>query len=293
MIKSMTGYGKAEAPLAGGRIVAEIRSVNHRYGEIYVKLPRILMAFENEVRKCVASRLKRGKIEVFVQQEGVAGQESLPRPNIQLAKAYYEAFVKIREELGVYEPVSLSLVASQRDVLGAGGESEEIVESLREQLLSAVESAVEGLDAMRLREGTALMEDLKARRTTLSSLIGQVAERAPQVVADAAKKMKERVAQLTGETGVDEGRLAQEIAFLADRCDITEELVRFDSHLRQFDDILLVEEPVGRKLDFLLQELNREVNTIGSKANDAEIASYVVQLKAELEKIREQVQNIE
>lgn len=292
MIRSMTGYGKAEAALAGGRIVVEIRSVNHRYGEIYVKLPRTLMAFENEVRKCAASRLKRGKIEIFVQQEGVAGQDSLPRPNIPLARAYYEAFVRIKEELGVDEPVSLALVASQRDVLGAG-ESEEMAESLREQLLAAVQGAAEGLDAMRLKEGSALMEDLKARRTTLSSLIGGVAERAPQVVADAAKRTKERVAQLTGESGVDEGRLAQEIAFLADRCDITEELVRFDSHLRQFDDILLVDEPVGRKLDFLLQELNREVNTIGSKANDAEIASYVVQLKAELEKIREQVQNIE
>lgn len=292
MIKSMTGYGKAEAPLAAGRIVTEIRSVNHRYGEIFVKLPRPLMAFENEVRKCVAARLKRGKIEVFVQQEGVAGPEALPRPNTQLAKAYYEAFARIKEELGLAEPVTLALIASQRDVLGAG-ESEEMAESLRAELLVAVQGAVEGLDAMRLREGAALLEDLQARRATLSFLIGRVAERAPQVVAEAGKRLAEKVAQLAGESGVDEGRLAQEIAFMADRCDITEELVRFDSHLRQFDETLLLEEPVGRKLDFLLQELNREVNTIGSKANDAEIASYVVQLKAELEKIREQVQNIE
>lgn len=292
MIRSMTGYGKAEAVLAGGRIIAEIRSVNHRYGEITVKLPRPLMAFENDVRKCVAGRLKRGKIDVFVQQEGVAGAGALPVVNLQLARAYHDAFYRMKEELGLHDPVTLSLIASQRDVLGAGG-SEELAESLHLELLAAVGNAVDSLDAMRLREGVALLEDLTERRETLSSLIGRLAERAPQAVADAGKRLKERVAQLAGESGVDEARLAQEIALLADRSDITEELVRFGSHLQQFDETLLMEEPVGRKLDFLLQELNREVNTVGSKANDAEIASCVVQLKAELEKIREQVQNIE
>ena len=292
MIKSMTGYGKAETVSAGGRIVAEIRSVNHRYGEIYVKLPRQLMACENEVRKTVAGRLKRGKIEVFVQQEGGAGGGALPVLNLPLAKAYHEALLRMRDELGLPDPVTLSLVASQRDVLGAG-ESEGPAETLHEDLLAAVTAAVDSLEAMRLKEGAALLDDLRGRRQMLSSLIDRVAERAPQVVVENGKRLKERVAQLAGESGVDEARLAQEIAFMADRGDITEELVRFDSHLRQVDDTLLLTEPVGRKLDFLLQELNREVNTIGSKANDAEIASCVVQMKAELEKIREQVQNIE
>ncbi|HEY6872623.1 MAG TPA: YicC/YloC family endoribonuclease [Geobacteraceae bacterium] len=292
MIRSMTGYGKAEAASAGGRIVAEIRAVNHRYGEIFVKLPRPFMAFENEVRKCVAGRLKRGKIEVFVQLEGGAGPGALPVLNVPLARAYHGVFVRIKEELGLADPVTLALIASQRDVLAAG-ESEELSELLREELLSAVAGAVESLDAMRLREGATLLDDLRERRATLSTLIGRVAECAPRVVAEAGKRLKERVAQLAGESGVDEGRLAQEIAFMADRGDITEELVRFGSHLLQLDETLLMEEPVGRKLDFLLQELNREVNTIGSKANDAEVAATVVQLKAELEKIREQVQNIE
>ncbi|HEX8960848.1 MAG TPA: YicC/YloC family endoribonuclease [Geobacteraceae bacterium] len=292
MIRSMTGYGKAEAASGGGRIVAEIRSVNHRYGEVFVKLPRPLMAFENDVRKCVAGRLKRGKIEVFVQQEGGVGSGAMPVLNVPLAKAYHGAFARMREELGLSDPVTLALIAAQRDVLGAG-ENEELSESLRDELLTAVNGAVEGLEAMRLREGRALLDDLLGRRAMLSSLIGRVAERSPKVVAEAAQRLRERIAQLAGESGVDEARLAQEIAFMADRCDITEELVRFDSHLRQVDETLLMEEPVGRKLDFLLQELNREVNTIGSKANDAEIAATVVQLKAELEKIREQVQNIE
>jgi uncharacterized protein (TIGR00255 family) len=292
MIKSMTGYGKAEAVAKAGRIIVEIRSVNHRYGEIYIKLPRVLMPFENEVRKCVAGRLKRGKIEVFVQQEEVSGGSALPVLNLHLARAYHELFTRMKESLGLHEPVTLALLSSQKDVLGLG-ESEAAVESLQEELFAAVRGAVDNLDAMRWREGVALMEDLKERRETLSTLIDRVAERAPQVVVETAKKLKERVAQLAGDISVDEGRIAQEIAFMADRCDITEELVRFGSHLRQFDETLLMDEPVGRKLDFLLQELNREVNTVGSKANDAEITSCVVQLKAELEKIREQIQNIE
>ena len=293
MIKSMTGYGKAGAVTECGRLIVEIRSVNHRYGEIYVKIPRALMQFENEVRKRVAGQLKRGKIEVFVQQEGVLGADSQPVLNLPLAKAYHEMFMRMKEALGLHEPVTLSLIAAQKDVLSLGGENEGAAEILQEELLAAVGGAVDNLDAMRLREGAALMEDLVSRRESLSTLIARVAEHAPQVVVDSAKRLKERVEQLAGDSGVDEGRIVQEIAFTADRCDITEELVRFDSHLRQFDETILMDEPVGRKLDFLLQELNREVNTIGSKANDSDITSCVVQLKAELEKIREQVQNIE
>ncbi len=292
MLKSMTGYGKAEATVETGRITVEIRSVNHRYGEIYVKIPRPLMPFENEVRKRVAGRLKRGKIEVFVQMEGVAGAGALPEVDLQLAKVYHDAFVKLKEALGLHEPVTLSLIAAQKGVL-IMGESEEATEAFQGELFAAVKGAVDNLDTMRLREGVALMEDLAARRDTLSALIAQVAERAPRMVADTAKKLTERVGQLAGDSGLDEARIAQEIAFMADRCDITEELVRFGSHLMQFDETLLMDEPVGRKLDFLLQELNREVNTIGSKANDADITFCVVQLKAELEKIREQIQNIE
>jgi uncharacterized protein (TIGR00255 family) len=292
MIRSMTGYGKAEAAAEAGRILVELRSVNHRYGEVFIKIPRTLMPFENEVRKCVAGRLKRGKIEVFIQHEGAAAASSRPVVNLELAAAYHEAFLKMKEALGLHEQVTLSLIAAQKDVFIAG-ERDSGSDDLQQELLAVVSGAVDALDAMRLREGAALMADLASRRENLAALIARVAGRAPCVVAETAERLKERVAQLTGESGVDEVRIAQEIALLADRCDITEELVRFDSHLGQFDETLLLDEPVGRKLDFLLQELNREVNTIGSKANDAEITALVVQLKAELEKIREQVQNIE
>jgi uncharacterized protein (TIGR00255 family) len=292
MIKSMTGYGKYEVSLESGRITIEIRSVNHRYCEISVKLPRPLMALENDVRKTVAERIKRGKIEVYVQQEGVAAAGGLPVVNIPLAKAYYEAFSRMKEALGLYDPVPLSLIAAQKDLLV----TEDIAvngEDLHDMLIAAVSGAVDNLDAMRSREGGALLEDLQERRNLLSGLVERIKGRTPLAVAENLARYKTRVMQLAGDSGVDEGRVAQEIALMAERWDINEELVRFNSHLKQFDETLEIIEPIGRKLDFLIQELNREVNTIGSKANDAEITSFIVELKAELEKIREQVQNIE
>jgi uncharacterized protein (TIGR00255 family) len=288
----MTGYGKHEAPLEPGRIIVEIRSVNHRYGEVFVKLPRSLIAIENDVRKGVAERLKRGKIEVYIQMEGMAGAGGMPEVNIPLAKAYYDAFVRMKEALGLYDPVPLSLIAAQKDLITTD-ESGDRAESVRDSLLACVQSAVDNLDAMRLREGEALLEDLKARRSSLEGLITRITGRSPLAVAENGARFRARVMQLAGESGVDEGRLVQEIALLADRWDINEELVRFRSHLNQLDETLELNEPIGRKLDFLIQELNREVNTIGSKANDAEITSHIVELKSELEKIREQVQNIE
>lgn len=293
MIKSMTGYGKAVVETQQGRTTVEIRSVNHRYGEISVKVPRTLLAFENEVRRAVGDRLKRGKIDVFVQREESAAGESLPRVNVPLAKAYRDAFEHLREELGLFsEQVTLSLLLAQRDVLAAR-EEEGNEEALRDELVKAVRGAVDAMEQMRKREGEALLADLQSRRQNLSALIERVAARAPAVVTEYAGRLRDRLTQLLAGSTLDEARFAQEVALLADRGDITEELVRFRSHLEQFDETLKLAEPVGRKLDFLMQELNREVNTIGSKANDAEIAASVVELKAELEKIREQVQNIE
>jgi len=292
MIKSMTGYGKGESAYGGGRITVEVRCVNHRYGEITIKLPRALMQFETEIKKRVAERLSRGKIDVFIQVEGGISL-GVPAANLALARGYYKAFGSIREALGLAEEVSLALVASQRDVITVAAETEATLEVIPEELTLALEDALRRVDEMRVFEGESLMADFVKRRETLKRLIGQVAGRAPSVVSEYATRLKERIGQLCSESGLPEERLALEVAVLADKCDITEELVRLESHLRQFDETLQKGEPVGRKLDFLLQEINREVNTIGSKANDAQIAAGVVELKAELEKIREQVQNIE
>jgi uncharacterized protein (TIGR00255 family) len=291
MIKSMTGYGKSELALEHEKISVEMRSVNHRYGEISIKLPRTLICFENDVRKAVSERLKRGKIDVFIQLEAVAHNKP-PNVNISLAQAYYAAFTSLREELGIEEPVPLSLIVSQKDVL-AGTESDDRTEEMRDGLLATVAGAVDALEGMRIREGKELVDDLRRRRGTLDLFMERISVRAPSVPAEYAEKIAARLARFAPEGMPDEARLAQEVALMADRSDITEEQVRFASHLVQFDAALKTLEPVGRKLDFLLQEMGREINTIGSKANDGEITSCVVELKAELEKIREQVQNIE
>jgi uncharacterized protein (TIGR00255 family) len=292
MIRSMTGYGKDEVRLENGRITVEIRSLNHRYGEVFVKLPRSILPLESEVRKCIAERLKRGKIETFIQLEGTGGAGGTPKVNIPLAKAYYEAFAMMKESLGLHDPVPLSLIATQKEIL-LTEDSEESPESIRDVLMEAVKKAVDHLDTMRLREGMALLEDLRARLQLLSEHFARVEERSPNAAAENIARYRTRVMQLAEGSGVEEVRIAQEIALMADRWDINEEMVRFKSHLKQFDETLEMDEPIGRKLDFIIQELNREVNTMGSKANDAEITSMIVELKAELEKIREQVQNIE
>jgi uncharacterized protein (TIGR00255 family) len=292
MIKSMTGYGKGESSFANGRIIVEVRCVNHRYGEITVKLPRALMQFENDIKKRAAEKLVRGKIDLFIQVEGGISL-GVPTANLPLARGYYKALSGIREALGLGEQVDLALIASQRDVITVAAEAEASLEVIPEELIAALEEALRRVDEMRVFEGESLLADFQKRREVLSTLIGRVAARSPFVVSEYAARLKERISQLCSDSGLPEERIALEVALLADKCDITEELVRLESHLRQFDETLASSEPVGRKLDFLLQEINREVNTIGSKANDARIASSVVELKAELEKIREQVQNIE
>jgi uncharacterized protein (TIGR00255 family) len=292
MIRSMTGYGKAELETASGRFVVEIRSVNHRYGEIGIKLPRLLYVFENSVKRQVGERLKRGKIDVLIQYEQPEAGALMPRLNLPLARAYADALAVLRDELRINAEVPLALIASQRDVL-VSAEADELPPGLGEDLLRVVATATDRHEEMRLTEGEMLHHDFLARRDVLETLISVVRQRAPHVSRELADKLRDRLAQLLGEQPVDPARLAQEVALLADRCDISEELVRFGSHLAQFDDMMKSPDPVGRKLDFLLQEMNREVNTIGSKANDSTLAQVVIDLKAELEKIREQVQNIE
>lgn len=291
MTRSMTGYGKGERLCVQGRFVVEVRTVNHRYGEVTVKMPRMFLAYEHAVRKEVASRVKRGKVDLFVQWEEGAGAAQLPPINHAAARGYYEAFQELARELRLSPEIPLSLIVAQRNVIqeAAGDEQPDLLDDL----LTAVRAALDGLDAMRLREGEALLADLTMRREELAQLVGQVAERAPRVVGEYRERLQQRLAKLLDGAELEPQRLAQEVAVMADRCDITEELVRLHSHFKQFDDTLQLAEPVGRKLDFLMQEFNREVNTIGSKANDAEITALVVKLKAEMEKMREQVQNIE
>ncbi len=292
MLKSMTGYGKGEALAPNGNFLVEIRSVNHRYGEISVRMPRSFYAFENEVKRLAASVLKRGKIDISVQWEETAAANNAPQLDMAVARGYYDAYTRLAKELNLPQDAPLALIMSQKgvmkEVIGTVDETE-----LQPQLLAAVESAVIALEGMRFREGEVLTNDLRARRQQVAEWSKLIAERTPLMVIEYRQKLKSRLEQLLEGTEMDESRLAQEVALLADRSDITEELVRLSSHFNQFDEALSSSEPVGRKLDFLMQEMNREVNTIGSKSNDAGITNLVIQIKAEMEKMREQVQNVE
>lgn len=292
MVKSMTGYGKGEAASAQGKFIVEIRSVNHRYGEISVRMPRQFQMFEVEVKRHISSKLKRGKIEVYVSWEETVSNGGIPQLQTDLAAGYFKAFTCLADELGIEEPVPLSLVIAQKGVI------QETLKPLDEEILlplliQATEIAVNAIEAMRVREGELLLLDLNERKTSVENMVKDISDSVPLMVSEYQRKFKIRLEQLLGDTPLDQERLHQEVALLADRCDVTEELVRLGSHFVQWQQTLSQTEPVGRKLDFLMQEMNREVNTIGSKANDNSIATLVIQIKAEMEKMREQVQNIE
>jgi uncharacterized protein (TIGR00255 family) len=292
MIKSMTGYGKGEALSEQGLFTVEVRSVNHRFGEVSVRMPRTFISQENEVKRLVSSTLRRGKIDVTVQWEETSDIDSVPQVNRELAAGYCDTFRKLSGELGLPGEVPLALILAQKGVLRDPGSTIDDTELLP-QLTAAVRSAVEAVDSMRTREGESLAADLLGRRRQIAEWVAQIRERTPLMVAEYRQKLTARLEQLLGDVELDPARLAQEVALMADRCDITEELVRLASHFAQFDEAMRMKEPVGRKLDFLMQEMNREVNTIGSKAGDAVVAGLVIRVKAEMEKMREQVQNVE
>ncbi len=292
MLKSMTGYGKGEAGTTEGAFVVEIRSVNHRYGEVSVRMPRSLYQHENDVKRLVSSSLKRGKIDVSIQCNEVATEQVVPQIDMVLARAYFEAYGRLSKEFNLPQDVAPAFLMAQKGVLKEVTVTREETEQLP-LLCEAVTAAVAALDAMRSREGEALEQDLAARRVQIAQWTDEIGGRIPVVIEEYRLKLKGRLELLLEGTEMDQSRLAQEVALLADRGDITEELVRLASHFNQFDDALRSNEPVGRKLDFLMQEMNREVNTIGSKSNDAAITTLVIQIKAEMEKMREQVQNVE
>ncbi len=293
MIRSMTGYGKGEALSEQGRCTVEIRSVNHRYGEISMRMPRAFLSLENEVKKSLAATLKRGKIDAYVQWEETGAAAAVPTADLALARGYAELLRSLSREVGLKEEPSLGLILAQKGVLGEAAAGQPDLRECLPRIMAAVQDAVTAMDDMRRREGEALAGDLASRRAQLALWVERIRERAPQVVDECRQKLKTRLAQLLDGAEVDPQRLAQEVALMADRCDVTEELVRLASHFDQFDEALAADEPVGRKLDFLMQEMNREVNTIGSKSSDAEVTSLVIRIKAEMEKMREQVQNVE
>jgi uncharacterized protein (TIGR00255 family) len=292
MIKSMTGYGRREGTWAGGGLTVEIRAVNHRYLEVVTRVPRSLAAFEDHLKRVVQGRASRGRFEVTVTLSGEREADKTLTLNRPLARQYHKVLTELQRDLRLGGTVDLSVMAAFRDVITP---SERPSDSgpLKQAVVRLLRGAVTDLDTMRRREGEALRRDLTERLKTVRAGVEAVAERAPAVVEEYFARMKTRIERLLGAEPVDQARLSQELAVYADRSDVTEEITRLRSHLEQFHAALASRKPVGRAMDFLLQEMGREVNTIGSKANDNEISTHVVQLKGELEKIREQVQNIE
>lgn len=292
MIRSMTGFGKAEGKQGRRLLAVELRSVNHRYCDVSVKVPRHLARLEDRLRKKIQAAFTRGHIEMTLTLTGPG--ESAKRMSLDRAAArqFHRILKDLRKSLSLRGEIDLALMAGFREVFTVSEEAGP-PEALLPVLLPTMDRAIARLDRMRRREGRTLAMDVRRRLAGIEKGINRVQARETVVVESYRKKLSQRVAELSGGIRLDPLRISQEVALLADRSDISEERVRLRSHLAQFQKLLRSDAPSGRTMDFLLQEINREVNTIGSKANDAEIALQVVAIKAELEKVREQVQNVE
>ena len=293
MIRSMTAYGRGEGSDHGTRFVTEIKSVNNRYRDVIPRVPKALQALEDEIRAHVASRVQRGRIEVSLQmeREGETTEYDL-KLNQPLVKSYLGIIRELHETCGLEDKVSTESICQLRDVVQMKPRDLDI-EALKPGIRESLDLALDSHDAMRVQEGKAIERDFVERLRVIEARLDAVEKRAPEVVEDYALRLKKKIQQLSQDMEIEENRLTQEVAIFSDRCDITEEVVRTRSHLAQFRHYLDVEEAVGRRLDFLVQEIYREVNTMGSKASDSSISADVVEIKGELEKIREQVQNVE
>ncbi|MFA5881750.1 MAG: YicC/YloC family endoribonuclease [Eubacteriales bacterium] len=292
MTKSMTGYGRGEIEVEGKSFTVEIRSVNHRFCEVVIRLPKYYLALEDRIRKLIQESVSRGRLDVFVTLDDHGKRNKSIRVDKELAMAYYSALEELRETIGIEGKPEIINIAMFPDVVVLE-ELPEDLERLWPALSSAVGEAVGGLMQMRATEGQRLQEDLVKRVARLKEYTEEISLRAPTVVAEYREKLRTRLKELAVDVEIDETRLAVELAIFADRSSISEELVRLRSHFQEVTNTLDLDEAAGRKLDFLVQELNREFNTIGSKSNDLNISSTVIKAKSEVEKIREQVQNIE
>jgi len=277
----------------GGRnVVVEAKSVNHRFLEISLKMPSVLFPLEPEYKKKIAERFKRGRIDVSIRLEGEDAELSGINLNIDTARGYFNALMRLKEEFGIQEPVTIRDMISFRDIFAPSADKELDAPFLG-QVEKTLQEALSILVGMRQDEGISLFSDMQMRLQGIREMVETMRVRSPQVVMDYQKRLSVRIKDLAAGFELDDARLAQEVAIMAERCDITEELVRMGSHISQFEGLLKSDEAEGRKIDFLLQEMNREINTIGSKCNDLEIARQVIEAKSELGKLREQAQNIE
>lgn len=293
-MKSMTGYGRGECTMYERKFTVEIKAVNHRYNDITVKLPRAIMGFEDEIKKAISKKVFRGKLDVFVNFESFSQEDVNISVNEPLAKSYTETLRKLKSDLQLEGDVTIEMVSKFPDVITVDKNisNENTENEIRECLMKAVEDATDAFVAMREVEGETLKKNIIEKVAFVNDALQKIEERAPFVSKDYRARLEAKLADLD-EIQVDESRLLTEVMLFADKACIDEEITRLHSHISQMYSIVEESVPVGRKLDFLVQEMNRETNTIGSKSNDIQITNHVVDIKSEIERIREQIQNIE
>lgn len=292
MIKSMTGYGSAKGQTGGLEITVELKSVNNRYLDTSVRLPRSFLFAEDAVKSAVQAHISRGKVDVFVSIDTSLADDMTVKVNEPLLKGYIEAIRHISEEYSLANDLTALSVSRFPDVLSV--EKKDLdAEAISAALCEVTERALCDFDAMRLREGEKLRDDVLSRLETIDALVATVERESPKTVAEYRSRLEQKMAEVLGTAGIDESRILAEAALFADHIAVDEETVRLRSHMAQLRTMINGDSPTGRKIDFLIQEFNREANTIGSKCQNSDIAHVVVDLKSEIEKIREQIQNIE
>ena len=292
MIRSMTGFGRAQASVEGYNVTVEIRSVNHRYFEFYAKIPRTYSFLEEKIKSTLSTGISRGKVECSVQIEATADESVVVSVNEPLARGYVDAIGSIAETFNLKDDLTALSLARFSDVLSITKAPVD-EDALWEKVEPVIKEALNGFIAMRETEGAKLSQDVLSRGELILENVSYIEERSPETVKQYSEKLLERMRNVLGDTQIDEARILTEAAIYADKVAVAEETVRLRSHIDQLRTMLQSSEAIGRKLDFLVQEINREANTIGSKAQDVDIARRVIDIKAEVEKIREQIQNIE
>lgn len=292
MIKSMTGYGSAKGSCGGLEITVELKSVNNRYLDCSVRLPRSFLFAEEAVKSRVGKHISRGKTDVFISVDSSGADDTVVKVNESLAKGYAAAISEIAEITGLPNTLDAAAIGRFPDVLSVE-KKEADRDALSEALSDIVEKALCEFDSMREREGAKLAEDISGRLDTIEGLVSSVEERSPETVSEYRQRLYKKMSEVLENTALDEARILTEAAIFADKVAVDEETVRLRSHIEQMRGMIKTGSPIGRKMDFLIQEFNRESNTIGSKCSDSSIAKTVIELKSEIEKIREQIQNIE
>jgi uncharacterized protein (TIGR00255 family) len=289
----MTAYGRGEHSEGDTTLTAELKSLNNRYRDVVLRIPKSFQALEDEIRSQIASRVRRGRIEVSLQMgRNAAESEYDLELNLPLVRSLIQIFEDLNEQFGLDDKIAPETLCQMRDVILYKPHDVDIDEA-RPAVQEVIGLALDSLDKMRLAEGQAIEADFLKRLKLIETYLDDIEDRAPTMVEAYQERLKEKMHKISQDIELDESRLMQEVAIFADRCDITEEIVRLRSHLKQFQNYLSVDDSIGRRLDFLIQEINREVNTISSKTFDSSISAKVVEIKGELEKLREQVQNVE